>query len=101
MPDSRSVQPDRITCLECVAEQKTLRRHLATAHGLSPEAYRERWSLGRDYPMVAPAYREQRSAIAKRIGLGKVRKAAEPAPARARRGRLRIEAAREGDAGEQ
>lgn len=87
----RSIREDRIVCLECGAEQKTLRRHLTTAHGLSPEAYREKWSLPRDYPMVAPAYREQRSAMAKQFGLGNRRKKAPPpAPAtapRAQRGR--------------
>ena len=48
---------------------KTLRRHLST-HGLTPETYRERYGLKADYPMVAPSYSEQRSAMAKRIGLG-------------------------------
>jgi predicted transcriptional regulator len=54
-----------------------LKRHLRTRYNMSPEEYRQRWGLPRDYPMVAPAYAEQRSSVAKRIGLG--RKAA-PAP---------------------
>jgi hypothetical protein len=47
-----------------------LKRHLATEHGLTPEAYREPWGLGRDYPMVAPDYAEVRSGLARQIGLG-------------------------------
>jgi predicted transcriptional regulator len=49
---------------------KTLRRHLAT-NGLTPAQYRERYGLKADYPMVAPAYSESRSAMAKTIGLGR------------------------------
>ncbi|WP_066548964.1 MULTISPECIES: MucR family transcriptional regulator [unclassified Sphingomonas] len=68
---------------------KTLRRHLST-HGLTPDEYRERYNLRADYPMVAPSYSEQRSAMAKKIGLGaRGRKAkvpeAAPAPAARRR----------------
>ena len=47
-----------------------LRRHLKSAYGMTPEQYRERWNLRPDYPMVAPKYAEQRSALAKKIGLG-------------------------------
>jgi len=54
-----------------------LKRHLKTAYNMSPEAYRERWGLPPDYPMVAPNYALQRSHLAKEIGLG----------TRARRGR--------------
>jgi len=54
---------------------KTLRRHLAT-NGLTPQEYRERYGLKADYPMVAPAYSESRSAMAKTIGLGRKPKAA-------------------------
>jgi predicted transcriptional regulator len=43
---------------------------LKTAYNMSPEAYRERWKLAPDYPMVAPNYAEQRSRLAKQIGLG-------------------------------
>ncbi|GJD33854.1 MucR family transcriptional regulator [Methylobacterium aerolatum] len=49
---------------------KTLKRHL-TSHGLDPIAYRERYGLPEDYPMVAPSYAERRSALAKEIGLGR------------------------------
>ena len=54
---------------------KMLKRHLMTEHGMTPDAYRARWGLGRDYPMVAPDYAKTRSDLAFRIGLG--RKAGE------------------------
>ncbi len=66
----KSVQQDYITCLECGKQQKMLKRHLKTAHGMTPEEYRERWGLSVDYPMVAPSYAEKRSELAKQIGLG-------------------------------
>ena len=50
---------------------KILKRHLRTAYNLSPEEYRAKWNLPSDYPMVAPGYAAQRSAFAKKIGLGK------------------------------
>jgi predicted transcriptional regulator len=66
----RSVQPDYIVCLEDGKKLKMLKRHLKTAYNMSPEAYRERWGLAPDYPMVAPNYARQRSRLAKEIGLG-------------------------------
>jgi predicted transcriptional regulator len=78
----RSVTPDAITCLECGKQFKSLRRHIRTEHGLEPSEYREKWGLKADYPMVAPNYAEQRSALAKSLGLG--RKKAETAPAKGR-----------------
>lgn len=48
-----------------------LKRHLRTAYGLTPEQYRVKWGLARDYPMVAPNYAARRSAFAKKIGLGR------------------------------
>jgi predicted transcriptional regulator len=71
VPIKRSVQRDYLVCLEEGSKAKTLKRHLHVAHGLTPQQYRERWGLPRDYPMVAPAYREQRSAVAKQLGLGR------------------------------
>jgi len=65
-----SVKPDSLTCLECGRKLKTLRRHLASAHELDEEGYRRRFALPASYPMVAPAYSEQRSSMAKEIGLG-------------------------------
>ncbi len=66
----RSVQPDYLICLEDGKKLKMLKRHLKTAYNMSPEAYRERWGLAADYPMVAPNYARQRSRLAKEIGLG-------------------------------
>jgi predicted transcriptional regulator len=70
VPVRRSVFPDYIVCLEDGKKQKMLKRHLQTAHAMTPEAYREKWGLPPDYPMVAPTYAKQRSSLAKRIGLG-------------------------------
>ena len=67
----RSVRPDYIVCLEDGEKHKMLKRHLRTAHDLTPDAYRERWGLARDYPLVAPKYAEMRSKLAKKIGLGR------------------------------
>jgi predicted transcriptional regulator len=66
----KSIQPDYLVCLEDGKKLKMLKRHLKTAYNMSPETYRERWSLPPDYPMVAPNYARQRSRLAKEIGLG-------------------------------
>ena len=76
----KSVTPEFIVCLEDGKKLKTLKRHLATHYNLTPAAYRQRWGLPNDYPMVAPAYAAQRSALAKSIGLGRKRAAAAPEP---------------------
>lgn len=65
-----SIKPDHIVCLEDGKKMKMLRRHLATDHGMTPEDYRAKWNLPKDYPLVAPAYAEKRRALAKEIGLG-------------------------------
>jgi len=70
----KSIFPDYIVCLEDGKKLKMLRRHLKTAYNMTPEQYRERWSLPLDYPMVAPNYARQRSKLAKQIGLGTVRR---------------------------
>jgi predicted transcriptional regulator len=70
VPVKRSIHPDYIVCLEDGKKLKMLKRHLMTAYKLTPEAYRERWGLTTDYPMVAPNYAKQRSRLAKEIGLG-------------------------------
>jgi predicted transcriptional regulator len=70
VPVKRSVFPDYIVCLEDGKKLKMLKRHLRTSYNLTPEQYRERWSLPSDYPMVAPNYASHRSSLAKRIGLG-------------------------------
>jgi predicted transcriptional regulator len=71
VPVRRSIQPNSITCLDCGVEKKSLKRHLATAHGLTPETYRLRWNLKSDYPVVAPSYAARRSELAKSFRLGK------------------------------
>ena len=78
VPIRRSVRHDRVICLECGAAMTMLKRHLGTEHGLTPEAYRERWGLGRDYPVVAPDYAQVRSGLAKARGLGRKRDGAVP-----------------------
>src|SRR5277367_1922408 len=70
VPIKKSVFPDHIICLEDGKKLKMLKRHLKTAYNMTPEAYRERWGLSADYPMVAPNYARQRSRLAKEIGLG-------------------------------
>lgn len=67
----RSIFPDYIICLEDGRKLKTLKRHLRSTFGLSPEQYREKWGLAADYPMVAPNYAEHRSRLAKQLGLGR------------------------------
>jgi predicted transcriptional regulator len=70
VPVRKSVTPDYLICLEDGKKFKSLRRHLAV-HGLTPEQYREKWNLPSDYPMVASNYTAQRSALAKKLGLGR------------------------------
>jgi predicted transcriptional regulator len=76
VPIRKSVTSEFLICLEDGKKLKMLKRHLQTRYHMSPEEYRQRWGLPRDYPMVAPAYAEQRASLAKRIGLGR-----RPAPA--------------------
>ncbi len=71
VPVKKSVFADHIVCLEDGKKLKMLKRHLQTAYGLTPDQYREKWGLPRDYPMVAPNYAERRSVLAKQIGLGR------------------------------
>jgi predicted transcriptional regulator len=61
-------------CLEDGQSFRSLKRHLGTAHNMSPQQYREKWGLPTDYPMVAPNYAEARSEMAKKIGLGQRRR---------------------------
>jgi predicted transcriptional regulator len=70
VPIRKSITPDFLICLEDGKRFKSLRRHLGTL-GLTPHQYREKWKLPSDYPMVAPNYAAQRSAMAKKIGLGR------------------------------
>ena len=74
VPISKSITDAHIICLEDGRKLKMLKRYLRTRYNLSPEAYRERWNLPSDYPMVAPDYAKRRSEFAKEIGLGKTKK---------------------------
>ena len=75
-----SVKPDHLICLEDGKKQKALKRHLMTSHGLTPEAYRAKWNLSADYPMVSPNYAAQRREMAIGFGLGRKAGAATVAP---------------------
>ncbi len=70
----KSVHDDYIVCLEDGKKFKSLKRHLMTHYGLTPEQYREKWGLDPNYPMVAPSYAAARSKLAKDMGLGRKRK---------------------------
>ncbi len=100
VPIKKSVTPDYLISLEDGRKYKSLKRHLNT-HGMSPDEYRAKWGLAKDYPMVASNYSAQRSSLAKTLGLGRGGRggsaaepvaaeapaAVEPAPAPAKRGR--------------
>jgi len=66
-----SVKNDYLVCLEDGKKMKMLKRYLAVQYDMTPDEYRERWGLPKDYPMVAPAYAEKRRELAKTIGLGR------------------------------
>ncbi|HKT53190.1 MAG TPA: MucR family transcriptional regulator [Caulobacteraceae bacterium] len=70
VPVKRSITPDHLVCLEDGRKFKSLKRHLRTKYNMSPEDYRAKWGLAKDYPMVAPNYARQRSDLAKQMGLG-------------------------------
>jgi predicted transcriptional regulator len=74
IPVKRSVTPDYIVCLEDGKKFKSLKRHLRSQYNMTPEQYRDKWSLGPDYPMVAPNYAAARSQLAKQMGLGQQRR---------------------------
>jgi predicted transcriptional regulator len=69
----KSIHDDYLICLEDGKKFKSLKRHLMTHYGLTPDEYREKWGLDSSYPMVAPNYAEARSALAKKMGLGRKR----------------------------
>ncbi|HEV7873587.1 MAG TPA: MucR family transcriptional regulator [Enterovirga sp.] len=108
VPIKKSITADYLISLEDGKRYKSLKRHLS-GRGLTPPQYREKWGLPKDYPMVAPNYAQQRSELAKALGLGQQRRkrptdtppaeAAQPAageegaPAPRRRGRPRATAA--------
>jgi predicted transcriptional regulator len=81
VPIKKSITPDYVICLDDGKKFKSLKRHLRTAYGLTPDQYRARWDLPSDYPMVAPNYAKARSELATKMGLGQKRRA----PAKQRR----------------
>ena len=74
VPIKKSIEDDYLICLEDGQKFKSLKRHLMTHYNMTPDEYREKWGLPADYPMVAPAYAEARSRLAKEMGLGQRRK---------------------------
>ncbi|GLS21465.1 MucR family transcriptional regulator [Labrys miyagiensis] len=74
VPIKKSVTPDFLISLEDGKKYKSLKRHLSSSHGMTPEDYRAKWGLPADYPMVAPNYARQRSELAKTMGLGQGRR---------------------------
>jgi predicted transcriptional regulator len=90
VPIKKSVTPDYIISLENGKRFKSLKRHLMTSYGMTPDGYRAKWNLPSDYPMVAPNYAATRSALAKTIGLGRKpgdKLKAKPTSTGAKRGR--------------
>lgn len=71
VPIAESLTDDAIICLEDGQPFKSLKRHLRTKYDLTPEAYRKKWDLPADYPMVAPNYAKARSKLARQSGLGR------------------------------
>ena len=71
VPVKKSIFPDHIVCLEDGLKFRSMKRHLASSYGMTPEEHRERWRLPDDYPMVAPNYTKRRSDLAKEAGLGR------------------------------
>lgn len=78
VPIKKSITDDYLVCLDDGKRFKSLKRHLQQAFGLTPDEYRAKWGLARDYPMVAPGYAAKRSQLAKESGLGSDRR--KPAP---------------------
>ncbi|MGV8929233.1 MAG: MucR family transcriptional regulator [Brevundimonas sp.] len=85
VPIRKSITPDFLICLEDGRKFKSLKRHLRTKYNMSPEEYRAKWGLAKDYPMVAPNYAKARSDLAKQMGLGQGGRK----PARATAGRAK------------
>lgn len=83
VPVRSSIKPDYLVCLEDGKKMKMLKRHLRIAYGLSPDEYRKKWNLPKDYPMVSPNYAKHRSDLALQIGLGRGGRGRPPASAQA------------------
>jgi predicted transcriptional regulator len=93
VPIKKSITDDYIVCLEDGKKLKMLKRHLMTSFGMTPEAYRAKWGLKADYPMVAPNYALKRRDLAVKIGLGRKRVEEAPAPVAKRPARAKSKAA--------
>lgn len=78
----RLVSADAVICAECGRSGKTMARHLRSEHGLTPDAYRAKWGLPHDHPLVAPSYSSRRSELARAIGLGSKERRAGRKPRR-------------------
>lgn len=74
VPVKRSIHPEYLVCLEDGKKFKSLKRHLRSQYNMTPDQYREKWSLPPDYPMVAPNYAAARSRLARQMGLGQQRR---------------------------
>ena len=77
----QSVRQDYVVCLDCGYKATMLRRHINNRHRLTPDEYLKRWGLRRDHPLTAPGYSEQRSSMAKQLGLGRRKATADAKPA--------------------
>jgi predicted transcriptional regulator len=82
VPIEDSVTPDHVVCLECGMTFRSLRPHLVSAHSMTPDAYRQKWGLAPEHPIVAPNYSRDRALVAKKIGLGKGGRGAPPGQTR-------------------
>lgn len=87
VPVKKSVHDEFIVCLEDGKKFKSMKRHIGVHYGLTPDAYREKWGLPASYPMVAPGYSAKRSALAKKLGLGRKAMVPPPPPEPVKRGR--------------
>jgi predicted transcriptional regulator len=87
VPIRRSVTRDHVVCLECGWRGRILRRHLQAMHGVSTDDYRRRWGLPFAHALIAPAYSERRSEMAKQLGLGQRGSPSAGKPARRARRR--------------
>lgn len=85
VPIKKSITPEYIICLEDGKQFKSMKRHLATKFGMTPDDYRRKWNLPSDYPMVAQAYAAKRSELALSLGLGRKKSDFSPEPVAAKK----------------
>lgn len=83
VPLKKSITPDYLISLEDGKKYKSLKRHLRTKYSMTPDEYRTKWGLPKDYPMVAPNYAKARSEMARSMGLGQGGRGRKPATAAA------------------